>query len=815
MGIHTGAVERQGDEFGGHALNRVARLVATAGGGQIVVSEVTQSLLLDELPASVILRDLGEHHLKDLDRPEHIFQVEAPGLPQNFPPLRTPDSIPSNLPIQATSFIGRDREVETVAEMIRDPDVHMLTLVGPGGTGKTRLALQVGVRVLDQYRDGVYFVPLAPIHEPGLVASAIATTLGIREAEDRPLQTRLAEHLRDKEMLLIVDNFEQVLPSAALLPALISAASNLTILVTSRSVLHLTAEHEYPVPPLSIPDLAHLPDPERLSQYDSVALFIQRARAIKPDFAVTNSNAPAVAEICHRLDGLPLAIELAAARIRLFPPDALLKRLTRRLDVLTGGSRDLPLRQQTLRATIDWSYSLLTDDVQRLFTRLAIFSGGWSFEAAEDVCNPDGDLDVLGAMTTLVEQSLVRQQEGDEPRFTMLGTIREYASELLHVSGVADTLARRHAQWYLRQFEIPDSSLMDPGTVISWLPFLYREQDNLRAAMRRSLEARDFGRYVALLKMQAAFWFTHGHWSEALSWTEDVIPALPEEPTLERGMILYGAGFFLHRLQRWETSMQRTEEAIAIFRALDQKPALSQALFVMAELLTEHGQGAAARPLLSEALAVGGRDSLLAPILLTHLGILAREDGDRARARAYTEEGLEVSRKLPHKAYGAVPRIALADLARLEGDYERAAALYEETEQLTAAPGPFTRPSMLHNLAYIAHHQGNDQLAQEQFAEALRMYIDMGDRRGVAECVAGLGVVGAASNPTRAARLLSAAMAAAEAMGTRLSSSNQAEYDRALTLIHAQLDQQAYSAAWEQGQAISLDEAVSFALGRD
>jgi predicted ATPase/class 3 adenylate cyclase len=813
MGIHTGAAERHGEEFGGHTLNRVARLMSAASGGQTVLSDVTHGLLLDEIPEGVTLRDLGEHRLKDLERPERIYQVEAHGLPTDFPPLHTLDSVPSNLPLQTTSFIGRAREVETVATMLSEPDVRLLTLVGPGGTGKTRLALQAGAHVLDRFRDGVFLVPLAPIREPGVVAPTVASALGIREAEDRTIEARLADYLRDKDMLLIADNFEQVLPAAPLLADLLAAAPGLTVMVTSRSVLHLSAEHEYTVPPLAIPDPAHLPDLKRLSQYDAVALFIQRARAIKPDFAITNENAPAVAEICHRLDGLPLAIELAVARIRLFPPEALLKRLTRRLDVLTGGSRDLPARQQTLRGTIDWSYSLLAPEEQRLFTRLAVFAGSWSFEAAEDICNAGGDLDVLGGMTALVEQSLVRQQQADEPRFVMLETIREYASELLDTSGEVDVLGRLHAQWYLDQVQTPKGFLMDPVAVARWLPFLYREQDNLRAALWRSLEARDFDRYVALATRMCGFWFVQGHWSEALSWTEEIVPTLPEEPTEVRAIILYGAGFFLHRLQRSEPAMRRIEEAANIFRALDHRQGLSQTLFVMAQLLAERGEGESAGLILEEALAAGGRDGVLAPILLTYLGVLARERGDVAAARAHMEEGLAASRKFQHEAHRAVPLMALADLSRLEGDYERAAALYHESEQLTgAASVPFHRPPLLHNLAYISHHRGDDALASRQFTEALGLYREMGDVRGVAECVAGLGVLSAEPDPARAARLLAAAMAAAEALGSQLSWSNKGEYDAALAVIHVRLDTATFEAAWQEGRAMSLEDAVGCAL---
>jgi predicted ATPase/class 3 adenylate cyclase len=478
MGLHTGVVGVRDGEFVGHTLNRVARLMASGHGGQILLSNATASLLLDALPPGTALLDLGEHRLKDLERPEHIYQVKAPDLPAGFPPLHSLDTLPGNLPVQSTSFVGREREVESVVSMLRNPDTRLLTLLGPGGTGKTRLALQVGAALQAEYQDGVFFVPLAPVRDTFQVAPAIASALGIPGPADTSLDERLAEHLRTRAMLLILDNFEQVLDAAQLVALLLSASSQLRVIVTSRAVLHLSAEHQYAVPPLQLPDLAHLPDIDTLARIDAVALFIQRARAIKPDFALTPATAAAVAAICARLDGLPLAIELAAARIKLFPPGALLARLNRSLTVLTGGARDLPARQQTLRGAIDWSYSLLSADEQRLFARLSVFAGGCTFDATEQVCNPEGQLDLLECLASLVDKSLVRQEGEEEPRFSMLETIREYALERLAYRGERDTLQRRHADYFLALAgEVADDTAQDGPARVK------PEYDNLRVAL--------------------------------------------------------------------------------------------------------------------------------------------------------------------------------------------------------------------------------------------------------------------------------------------------------------------------------------------
>jgi predicted ATPase/class 3 adenylate cyclase len=517
MGLHTGEPTFALGSYVGLDVHRAARICAAGHGGQILVSQTTGALTGPSLPEGTSLHDLGEHRLKDLQRPEHLFQLVVPDLPADFPPLQTLDRHAHNLPAQPTPLIGREREAAEARERLRRPEVRLLTLAGPGGTGKTRLALQVAVDVLEDFADGVFFVPLAPISDPTLVASTVAQTLGVQETGSRPLLERLKEFLQDKAVLLVLDNFEQVIAAVPVVTALHAACPRLKSLVTSREVLRLQGEHEFPVPPLAVPDLRHLPASERLSQYAAAALFIQQASAVKPDFMVTNDNAPAVAEICVRLEGLPLAIELAAARSKLLSPQALLARLGSRLELLRGGARDLPARHQTLRGAIAWSYDLLSPDEQALFRRMAVFVGGCTLEAAEAVCRAAGppELDVLEGMTSLVDKSLLRQEEeaNREPRFQMLETIREYGLECLTTSGELESARRAHATDYLALAEEAEPELTGPQQGV-WLHRLETEHDNLRAALQWSQARQDAETGLRLGGALWRFWLVRGYLRE-------------------------------------------------------------------------------------------------------------------------------------------------------------------------------------------------------------------------------------------------------------------------------------------------------------
>ncbi|HEY8871104.1 MAG TPA: hypothetical protein VIM30_17175 [Candidatus Limnocylindrales bacterium] len=443
MGIHTGDAAVVGGDYVGLPLHQVARITAAGHGGQVVLSEATHALVSRSLPDGISIHDLGVHRLRDLAAPEHLYELVIAGLERSFPVLRTLDAHPNNLPVQLTSFVGRE-EVDQARELLAGS--RLLTLTGPGGTGKTRLALQLAAEMLDDFPDGVYFVPLDAVFDPELIPSAIVGAIGLEPGSPPPL-TKLTEYLRDKRLLLLLDNFEQIVAGAAIVSRLLEAAPSVKALVTSRIVLRISGEQEFPVPPLDVPEVRPETTSEAIAQSAAVRLFVERAMASKPSFVLTDENAAAIADVVVRLDGLPLAIELAAARVRILPVEALRSRLGERLALLVGGSRDRPERQQTLRGAIDWSYDLLDAPDRRLFERDSVFAGGVCLSQAEEVCGPPSELgrDVLDGLSSLVDASLIRPspESETEPRFAMLATIRDYALGRLDSSGEAESIGRR------------------------------------------------------------------------------------------------------------------------------------------------------------------------------------------------------------------------------------------------------------------------------------------------------------------------------------------------------------------------------------
>ena len=531
MALHTGVTEERADDYVGPLLNRLARLLTAGHGGQILLTVATYELVREHLPDGVALRTLGERRLKDLVQPLHVYQAAVASLPAEFPPLKTLDGA-HNLPVQLTPLIGREREVRAVCNLLDRPEVRFLTLTGPPGIGKTRLALQAGAELLGAFPDGVFFVPLAPIARPDLVIPTIAQTLDVRETPGRTPLDSLQSQLTGKRTLLLLDNFEQVVSAAPSLPRLLSASSGTKMLITSREVLHLYGEHDYPVPALSVPDM---PDRQHsvliksLTQYDAVILFLQRAGAEEPSFHLTEENAAVVAAICAQLEGLPLAIELAAARVRALTPQALLARLGARLRILVGGPADLPARQRTLRGAIEWSYDLLDEIERTLFKRLSVFVGGCSIEAVEAVCNATGALgvDALEGVTALIDKSLLKQQEGvgGAARYWMLETIREYAGEKLAESGEIEALRKQHALYFMAMGEGTELQMLAPQQVYQ-LARLSEEQGNMRAALQWAAErSRTGSREAVIIGLRlagdlATYWTLVANWRKrSANWT--------------------------------------------------------------------------------------------------------------------------------------------------------------------------------------------------------------------------------------------------------------------------------------------------------
>jgi predicted ATPase/class 3 adenylate cyclase len=722
MGLHTGEGFLREDDYVGLDVHRVARITAAGHGGQVLLSESVRSLVEADLPAGVGLRDLGEHRLKDLRQAEHLYQLEIDGLAADFGPLRGVEGESGNLPAQLTSFVGRENELQDARRLLDKS--RMLTLTGPGGTGKTRLSIQLAAAVRDEFPGGAWFVPLASITDPELVPMAIAEGFGLVDAGGaKPPVERVIDHVRRRELLLVLDNFEQVLEAAGVVNELLVAAPRVKVVVTSRAVLHVSGEREYPVPPLRLPDPRNLPDLGMWPQYEAVALFLERARAVKPDFEVTVENAPAVAEICARLDGLPLAIELAAARIRVLSPDAILARMGDRLAFVAGGARDLPARQRTLREAIAWSYELLEPEERPLFFHLAVFTGGWTLEEAEAVCGPAGELgmDILDGLTSLAEKSLVTVGDASgERRFGMLETIREFAVERLEESEKAEELRRRHALTYLKLAEqaVPAYTRRDRKT---WLERLEPEHDNFRAALEWAIEGGESSIALRFIWALWRFWQMRGHLQEGRTWASRALE-MPEAQgrSPERARAAEGAG----GLAYWQSDPAGAQkwygEALEVAEALGDPKLTADALYNYAFSFDPGKWGEQVdrlAALLDRAMALYEELDDRAGIASTHwaLGNLAYGQVDYQRAVDWATQSLAEARELGDDFLtGWSLFMRGGALARL-GRWEEAVSPWREGLRLFAESGDLT--GILFNLDGLA----DAAIAEGRFERGLRL----------------------------------------------------------------------------------------------
>jgi predicted ATPase/class 3 adenylate cyclase len=834
MALHTGAAEvRDGDYFG-PTLNRVARLLAAGHGGQVLLSLATEELVRGSLPEGVRLLDFGERRLKDLTKPEQVFQLVVPGLTTEFPPLKTLDARPSNLPVQPSQLIGREKELGEAYSLLRRPGIRLVTFTGPGGTGKTRLALQVAADMLDEFDHGVAFVNLAPITDPGLVVTTIAQTMGVKEAANQPILETLKSYLSGREMLLLLDNYEQIADDAApYISELLSAAARLKVLVTSREPLKVRGEHEYLVPPLSLPDPRHISPPAKLMQYEAVRLFVERAAAVKHDFRVTADNASAVVEICARLDGLPLAIELAAARIRVLPPRTMLARLQSRLRFLTGSARDLPARQRTLRSTIEWSYDLLDEGEKQLFRRLAVFVGGRNLEAIEVVCSGSvGDvlkqgatrshvqdnlsalqIDTLAGVESLVSQNLLRQDEGagGEPRFVMLETIHEYAREKLEESGEVSALRRRHARYFMLLAEEAEPELRGDEQA-AWLARLEEERGNMLSALEWS-KGFEPGTEIRLVSALWRFWYVRGYLSEGLRWLESVLSR--REGVTEAVRAGFVSGKIVLSIDKgdYAHAMALLEENLNYFRKVGDKQGIAHSLNYLGVVASYQGNYDLSRRLFTEGLEIrrelGEEENVAAS--LNNLAHVAIAEGDYESAQSFLLESLELFRLVGYRRGEAISLNNLGHVARHRLEYQVARGLYEESLSIKRELGDkLGIASSLASLGATARSQEDFITARALYLESLDICREVGERQIAASCLLGLADIEQAEGRLEeAAHLLGTMEALLEAVGAAPDVTGRAEHDRIFQSVRSQLDKLTWEGALSMGRARTVEQAIA------
>ncbi len=864
MALHTGVAEERGGDYFGPPLNRVARLMSAGHGGQTLLSLAAQQLVGNALPPEVTLRDLGERRLKDLSRPERVFQMLHSSLPAEFPPLRSLDNpaLPNNLPQQLSSFIGRETQAAEVKALLGKS--RLLTLTGAGGSGKTRLSLQVAADLLDQYFDGVWLVELAALSDPALVPQAVADVLGVKEQPGQTISQSLTETLKEKRLLLVLDNCEHLVAACASLAAdLLRFCPGVHLLASSREPLNVPGEQSYRVPSLSLPDPKRAQTAQSVSQSEAVALFADRAQSAQPSFAVTDANALAVASVCSRLDGIPLAIELASARVRSLSVEQINTRLDQRFRLLTGGSRVALPRQQTLQALIDWSYDLLTEQEKALLCRLSVFAGGWTLEAAEAVCVGEAveDWEVLDLLTALVDKSLVVYEEGEDGqgRYRLLETVRQYAAERLEERGEAGTVQDNHLSWCVALAEEAEPQLTGPNQA-SWLSRLEREHDNLRASLSWEQQRADGGEDG--LRLAAAlwrFWYVRGHLSEGRRRLDLALAragAEERKASICRAKALNGEGIMAYAQGDYVGARALYEESLTDYRQLGHRRGVAASLLNLGSIAYYQSDYARARSLYGESLTVYRqmKDQEGIANVLNNLGSVALDQGDYAGAQGFLEESLTVYRQLGNQGGFAASLLSLGNVASYQGDYAKTRTLYRESLAVyRQLEDPQGIANALNNLGEVTSNQKDYAGARDSLEESLTTYRQLGNQMGVAASLNNLGSVacyqrdyakardlyqeslsirrrlgeleGIAGNLdglgdvayrqghlAQATMLEGAAASLRESIGSARNPMIQVEMDNILASAAEALGEEAFAAAWDAGRAMTLDEAVEYAL---
>lgn len=824
IALHCGPAEqRDGDYFGG-TLNRIARLIATAHGGQVLLSSAAREMAADALPPGCSLLDLGSHRLKDLQMPEHAWQLVHPDLDCDFPPLRSLQAFASNLPLQLTTFIGREREMADVKSLLGSK--RLLTITGPGGCGKTRLAIQVAADVVETYPDGVWLAELAPLTDASLVDATVAAALGVTEQPGIPIWRSIADYAGARRMLLILDNAEHVLSSAAhLAESLLTTCHNVQILSTSREPLRIAGEQIYPIPSLGMPAPDDLSGPGGdpvaiVSGYDSCRLFLERATQSAPDFRLDHRTAPAVATICRRLDGLPLALELAAARVRSLPVEQLTERLDQRFRLLTGGSRTAMHRHQTLRALIDWSYELLSDAEQTLMNRLSVFAGGWDLEATEAVC-AGGTIDsfeIADLLGSLVDRSLVfpENREG-AMRYRLLESVRDYARERLAERGESDTTRERHRDYFVQLAEAASSQFVGPDRA-HWLKRVDADHDNVRAALDLCLEAPDSEQKgLRIAGALQFYWVARQCFAESRARTSALLARDMGGATRSRAMALHAAGNLAHCQSDYPAAKAFFEDALVIQRQLGNRKGVAAALGSLGNVAQYQGDYAAARALFEESLEINREvgNRLHEAANLTCLGSVSFEQADYAAAEAFQQQALPLNRELGNLHSVAINLNALGLLAQARGESEAAERYYRQAMEIYTSQEDHTGEAIaLHNLGALAVRCGDLEAARPLHRRAIELIRPEGGSRLLAAILSGsAALLEAEDRFADAAAVRGAIEALREAIGSPEAERDRSAYDEDVRKLKAKLGVDGFTEAWAAGRALTPDQAADFALG--
>jgi len=773
-GLHAGVDQRRDSDFFGPAVNRAARIMSAAHGGQVLLSQAVAVLVADRLPAGVSLRELGSVRLRDLANPERVHQVVHPKLRQDFPALRSLEATPNNLPLQLTSFIGRENEVADARKLLRDN--RLLTLLGVGGIGKTRLSLQVAAEVMDDFPDGVWFIELAPVIDPRLVAQAVASVVGVKEDAGRPVIEALEKYVRDRRLLMVLDNCEHLIDACAeLAKQLLQSGRHLKILASSREHLHVSGEAIYLVPALITPDPYQKFIHTALSQYAAARLFIDRAIAAQPAFEVSQQNAAAVADVCHRLDGIPLAIELAAARVRAMSVQDIAARLTDRFRLLARGDRTALPRQQTLRALIDWSYDLLTEPERVLFRRLAVFAGGWTLDAAEAV-GAGGGIGaeaILDLLARLVEKSLVALEPGGG-RYRMLETVRQYAKDRLAESGDEHAAHTRHLDFYLAFAERAGAGLAGPEEP-AFLKRIDSDLENILAAHAFCIgnegTAEHGYRLVHAIKL---YWFIRGLLDLGGRVTVEAVTTPSDRSmSLARCKALWVAGQITSSMGRYEEAQQYLHESLTAARSLD--------------------------------------ETRIVVSVLNTLGLAALGQGNRAAARWHCEEALELAEKVGNKRGIATASNALAQIHRLDGKLDAAEPLYERTLVLARELGDREVAAVAFlNLAMVAIARGAADRARSLLLEVFTIAEQTGSKpAGQSALEVSAGLAALEQDWERASRYYGLAEQQTRYTGIRRDPADEAFLRPLMARTRDELGPARFDASHAAGLALNYEEAVA------